>query len=169
MFSVSKQLLRPKYLSLGIRRGFASQCIYVSNLSEGTTAETLRSKFEPFGTIAGVRINRGTRSYKYAHVYFMSGNPPMINGDIQPMVEMNPTLEESRIVKEAIDKSVEAFDETELDGNIIYVKSSATKPIRTNRSQENKQDMVVVREKSYKAGFADGYSRGYSDAVGSKL
>ncbi|KAJ2223122.1 hypothetical protein H4R99_007693 [Coemansia sp. RSA 1722] len=170
MFSVSKQLLRPRYAALRICRSFASQPIYVGNLAEETTAETLRSKFEEFGTIAGVRMNAGTRGYKYAHIYFMAGKPPMINGQFQPMIQMNPTMEETDAVMEAVNKSIKALDSTELDGNTIYVKSPVNKPIKHKRKDDNSgENPNIIREQSYKTGFADGYSRGYADAVAGKL
>ncbi|KAJ1811685.1 hypothetical protein LPJ56_004170 [Coemansia sp. RSA 2599] len=170
MFSVSKQLLRSSYVTLGIRRGFASSCVYVSNLPGDTTAEILRDKFQEFGQIAGIRMNTGTKDYKYAHVYFMSGTPPMINGQLQPMVQMNPTEEENMAVMEAITKAVETLDSSELNGNIIHVKPNDPRPPRPNRNrQQNNEAVSAAMDKGYKAGFAEGYSRGYSDAIKEKL
>ncbi|KAI7824192.1 hypothetical protein BX661DRAFT_185695 [Kickxella alabastrina] len=170
MFALSKQVLRTgRTLSV---RNFASVPIYIGNLSEKTTPETLREIFGSYGHIGGVRMNEGVKGYRYAHIYFTSGEAPQVNGQSYYMMEAEPTQEETASVQAAITKAVEERQDQVIDGQTVVVgyakhrsRRGAPGPNTPNGARVGSNSGDV---NGFSKGFSEGYRQGFSDAMANK-
>ncbi|KAJ2381863.1 hypothetical protein GGI23_007487, partial [Coemansia sp. RSA 2559] len=113
--------------------------------------------FGEFGHIEGIRLSTSGTRYRYAHIYYGSGEPPM-SGDLKLyMSSHGSTPEETAEVEAAAAKALEN-PVVEIDGNNVYVKASIQRspnmPSNTRLDAKN----GVSQMNAYKRGFSDGFN-----------
>ncbi|KAJ2654360.1 hypothetical protein IWW48_006149 [Coemansia sp. RSA 1200] len=164
MFSLIAKAARTPVRQL-CARGFASRAVYLGNVSHLTSQDQLSEIFSQYGNIAGIRLNTTTDArYRYAHVYFGSGEVPVVNDVQMYMSSRNPTESELEEVNEAVRLAIEK-PEVHLDGNTIYVKESIPKNQKSpNAMSSQEQSAFAAREaNAYKRGFSEGYRQAQVD------
>ncbi|KAJ1664424.1 hypothetical protein IW140_004080 [Coemansia sp. RSA 1813] len=145
-------------------RGFASRAIYLGNVSHLTTAEKLQEIFGEYGSISGIRLSTTGERYRYAHIYYGAGEPPLDGNVKMYMTSSEPTHEEIEKVDMAVAKALQNAM-VEIDGNTVYVKMSSPKKPRGRDTQVINDSNSISREThAFKRGFTEGYRQAQVDA-----
>ncbi|ORX71340.1 hypothetical protein DL89DRAFT_291862 [Linderina pennispora] len=154
MFSLARQTALRRLAT----RSFSSRAVYIANLSPRTTEDQLREVLAPFGKVTGMRFGEGREGYRYAHVYFGAGEPPVVDG---------PTHAETQEVEAAVYKVVGSLMGSELDGNKLLVRKAIdriTNPdLRDLQRARAEPGTSKDKPNDFNRGYALGYRQGITD------
>lgn len=154
----------PRILVQKQQRTFASRAIYVANLSEDTTEDTLLEEFGKYGSINGLRMNVTNNQYRYAHIYYGAGETPKSEAnEFLYMHDHRPTLEESREVEQAAKDAEEMSRGMTLDGNRLVVRTAVYSSTQANKQLTNAKNKV--KDDVFMSGFEQGFRKGYQQGL----
>ncbi|KAJ1948072.1 hypothetical protein EC988_005321 [Linderina pennispora] len=163
MFSLARQTALRRLAT----RSFSSRAVYIANLSPRTTEDQLREVLAPFGKVTGMRFGEGREGYRYAHVYFGAGEPPVVDGVEMNMRDMEPTHAETQEVEAAVYKVVGSLMGSELDGNKLLVRKAIDRITNPDLRdlQRARAEPSTSKDKlnDFNRGYALGYRQGITD------
>ncbi|KAJ1935588.1 hypothetical protein FBU59_005338 [Linderina macrospora] len=163
MFSLARQTAFRRLAT----RPFSSRAVYIANLSPATTEDQLRKMMDSFGTVTGIRLGEGRDGYRYAHVYFGAGEPPVADGVVMNMHDSQPTHAETQEVEAAVYKSVGMLMGSMLDGNKLTVRKAIDRIANPELRdlQRARTEVVGSKGKDMTNDFNRGYSLGYRQGI----